>query len=215
MIRKLMVFAVAAVVLISCGGNQKANDDKNADDQQQEQVAELVDILPAEFSDVAGDYVDKEIQVAGTIVHVCEHGGKRMFVVSEGSERRVKITAGEDMAAFNTEWEGSDVVVIGTVEEFRIDEEYLAERQAEIEEKIAAGDLEHDDEDDALHTGEEGHQEHTPEDELAQLDELRIEIAESGSDHLSFYSIICKSFEVKEIVADETEDVEETTATEE
>jgi hypothetical protein len=133
-----------------------------------------------------------------------------MFVFGVDADKRVKVTAGEDMAAFNTEWEGSDVAVVGVVEEFRIDEEYLAKWQAEIEEKIAAGDAEHNDEAEGLHTGEDGHQTQTPEDELASIDELRAEIAQSGSDHLSYYSIVCKSFEVKDMAEDEVSEEAET-----
>lgn len=199
MLRKFMVLAAAALVLAACGGNQnstKGNEADNAD------ATKMAVISPDDFDSLAVNYVGKEVQVEGTIVHVCAHGGKRMFVFGEDSDKRVKITAGDDMAAFNTEWEGSDVTVVGVVEEFRIDEEYLATWQAEVEEKIASGDMGHSDEDEGLHTGEDGHQEQTPEDELISIDELRAEIAESGTDHLSYYSLVCVSFEVNEGTAD-------------
>lgn len=203
MLRKFMVLAAAALVLAACGGNQSTNkSEADATDS-----TAVVNILPDDFDSLAVNYVGKEVQVEGTIVHVCAHGGKRMFVFGEDSDKRVKITAGEDMAAFNTEWEGNDVAVIGVVEEFRIDEEYLAKWQAEVEEKIAAGDMEHSDEDEGLHTGEDGHQEQTAEDELASIDELRAEIAESGTDHLSYYSLVCKSFEVKDMAGDDEAEV--------
>ncbi|SEH05324.1 Uncharacterised protein [Candidatus Venteria ishoeyi] len=194
-----MVLATAALLLVACGGNQNTNKEVKEDVAE---VAELVKILPDDFDAKAGEYVGKEVQVVGTIVHVCAHGGKRMFVFGEDSDLRVKITADDEMAAFNTEWEGSEVAVVGVVDEFRIDEEYLATWQAEIEEKIATGDMEHSDEDEGLHTGEDGHEQATPEDELAQIDGLRNEIAESGTDHLSYYSISCKSFEVMEFDGD-------------
>ncbi len=202
-----MTLAIVAIVLVSCGGNQQTDGDKKADENVKE-AEKLAMINPDEFDVVAEKYVGKEIQMEGTIVHVCQHGGKRMFIFGEDSDNRVKITTGEGMAAFNTEWEGSDVVVIGLVDEFRVDEEYLQSWQNEIEEKIASGDTEHREEDEGLHTGEDGHQEYTPEDELGQIEDLRNEIAESGTDHLSYYSIICKSYEVKEIATDDTEDEE-------
>ncbi len=198
MLRKFMVLAVAALVLVACGENQNANSEKKADAERVAEVVEMAKISPDDFDSLAVNYVGKEIEVKGTIVHVCSHGGKRMFIFGEDSDKRVKITAGDDMAAFNTEWEGNDVAVVGVVDEFRIDEEYLATWQAEIEEKVASGDTEHSDEDEGLHTGEDGHEQATPEDELAQIDELRAEVAASGSDHLSYFSLVCKSFEVME-----------------
>ena len=197
-----MVLAVAAFVLAACGGNQNANTDKKSDADQTPEVVELAKISPDEFDDVAENHVGENIEITGTIVHVCAHGGKRMFIFGDDSDKRVKITAGESMAAFNTEWEGSDVKVIGMVEEFRVDEAYLTKWQTEVEEKIASGDTEHSDEDEGLHTGEDGHQEATPEDDLAQIEDLRNQIAESGDDHLSYFSLVCESFEVMEGTAD-------------
>ena len=201
MFKKLFFVAIVSMFIISCGNNQNSNADK-ASDQTADQIVMLT---PDSFDETAGEYVGKTVSIEGTVVHVCKHGGKRMFVFGEDADYRVKITTGEDMAAFNTEWEGSTVLIEGIVEEMRIDEEYLAGWEAEIQAKIASGDVEHDDEVKGVHDGSEGHETATPEDELASIEEYRNEIAESGTDHLSYYSIACTKYEVLEPAAYEAD----------
>ncbi|MCD4735556.1 MAG: hypothetical protein K8R53_05900 [Bacteroidales bacterium] len=190
-----------ALFLYSC--NQSGTQ-SNTDQVQGEPVAnEIVELTVAGFLDKAPEMVDKQITISGLVVHTCKHGGKRMFITDEGTEERVKIVTGGNIDNFDTELEGSVVVIEGILKEERIDNAYLDEWEKEIEgdmeeqHKIHEGD-EHTGEEGEEHTGEEG--EETEEDhhgtDPEKIQNLRKELADSGKDYLSFYSVECIKYSV-------------------
>lgn len=73
-------------------------------------------LTPEKFQEAAGEMVGEEVEIEGMVVHVCRHGGKKMFLIGEDSEIRIKITASDKVSAFKTELEGSTVYVKGIVE---------------------------------------------------------------------------------------------------
>jgi hypothetical protein len=73
-------------------------------------------LTPSEFPDKAETYMGQKIQIEGMVVHVCKHGGKKMFLVGDNPEIRVKIDASDEVTVFSTDLEGSTVVVQGTVQ---------------------------------------------------------------------------------------------------
>lgn len=194
------------ITLAACENTAQNTAIKN---EEQINVKEIVFIDLKDFESKAADFVGKQVKLTGTIDHVCKHGGKKMFIVSEDSESRVKIVTGENMAAFNTELEGESLAVIGTVDELRIDEDYLREWEEEI--KDNKGQTE---EKEGMHAGEKkgekqiGDGEHHEEDiseEMKQIENLRQQLIDSGKDHLSFYSVVCDEYEV--VNTDEEEGV--------
>lgn len=88
---------------------------------------EIAQVKPAEFPDKAETYMGQKIQIEGLVVHVCKHGGKKMFIVGEDPEVRVKIDASDEVTVFDTELEGSTVMVQGIVQP--MDEEELPESE--------------------------------------------------------------------------------------
>jgi len=115
MLRNLIMILMASVIVWSCGNQQTASQEQVV---EEEVVAkeEPKAVTLAEFKANAETLVGKEIILEGTIIHVCKHGGQKMFITADDPDVRVKITPGEEMAAFETELEGSDVKVIGVVE---------------------------------------------------------------------------------------------------
>lgn len=77
---------------------------------------EIAVLTPSEFPDKAETYMDQKVQIEGMVVHVCKHGGKKMFLVGDNPEIRVKIDASEDVTVFSPDLEGSTVVVQGIVQ---------------------------------------------------------------------------------------------------
>ena len=98
MLKRIFVIALVIGAAVACN-NPK----------QEEATA----IATAEFETMAGDLLDKTVTVEGTVMHVCKHGGKKMFI----SDDRVKIIASDKIAAFDTELEGSDVIIKGIIRE--------------------------------------------------------------------------------------------------
>ena len=180
----LPTLLLAALLLASCG--EKAEVDN---------AAQTAQVSLASFDTDAANYVGKTVEVTGTVDHVCRHSGKKMFIVGDNADDRLKIDAGPDMAGFAIELEGSKVKVVGTVEEQRmyaadLDEMeagLCATEQADVKKAMKAetGEGEHH-----QAQAEEGNEE-----ALAQVKSLRQQLEESGKEYLAFYSVTCRSFE--------------------
>lgn len=190
----LLILTVIALFFSSC---ENANKKIEADNSNSDLVVEdeVSAIAIADFDDKVGDFVNKKIKLEGTVDHICKHGGQKLFLVSEESETRIKVTPDEEIAAFNAELEGDKIVLIGIVEEQRIDEAYLRE----WEEEIKAGSDMSDDKGEGMHLGgnvEKGGEGADIAEEMEKVNNLRSMMEESGEDHLSFYSVLCTSYDV-------------------
>ncbi len=200
MIRKLFALALISLIFVACGSNdkkeQQSNDEANV-------TEETTVITVKDFEDQVAELIGKKIKIEGTVNHVCQHGGGRMFLVTEDAEGRVRVNKGEEIPAFNTDMEGKDVVVIGIVDELVIDEKYLSDWEQELmmhEEEHAEGQgkgLGEGSGHEGTKMGEDADQgTHTP--GMKQIEKYRQRIKESGKDKLSFYSITCKEYEILE-----------------
>lgn len=220
--KKIILVLFAAMAMFACSNSEEGST-----------------VTVADFEEKAADLVDQKVQIEGMVVHVCRHGGGKMFLEEVGNDKRVKITAGEGVGQFDQSWEteGKEVLVEGFVREMKIDEAYLANWEAELKEKASEekaqggneagcdGEKEETPEKDGKDCDEETktseakadtceteteHAEHTEdhpedvdkeehhEDGFAQIEELRKQLKDSGKDHLSFYSIECTKYELKE-----------------
>jgi hypothetical protein len=95
--------------------------------------------------------------------------------------------------------EGSDIQVSGIIQELIIDEAYLSEWEQELNEEINDTEVVSDTTAVSNHEGgglgaaaDQGT--HLP--AMETIAEYRKQIAESGKDHLSFYSVECIAYEV-------------------
>jgi RecJ-like exonuclease len=98
-------------------------------------TADVAKVEINNFATAAEKLVGKEVQVEGMVTHVCKHGGKKMFLMSDNADVQVKITTGEDMAAFPVELEGSTVWVKGIVEAMDVEVEEEAEEEGHEEDE--------------------------------------------------------------------------------
>jgi hypothetical protein len=73
-------------------------------------------ITPEKFQDFAAENVGKEVEIKGMVIHVCRHGGKKMFIIGEDPDMRVKIDASEKVSVFDPVLEGSTVSVNGIIQ---------------------------------------------------------------------------------------------------
>ncbi len=188
MIRNLLMVIVLAATAMACNNTQTntAGNESGGNDS----LLTPINITVADYLEKPSELAGKEVIIKGTVSHTCKHGGKRMFIYGDNPEEGVEIKAGENIAAFNAELEGSEVVVTGMFTELVVDEAYLNEWETEV--NLESGE-EHQ-----IHDG--NHTTENPDSvkmqNLEKINNFRIQIAESGKDHLSFYSIECNSFEV-------------------
>jgi hypothetical protein len=88
-------------------------------------------ITPEKFQEMAVNNVGKEVEIQGLVVHVCKHGGKKLFIVGDDPEKRVKITASDKVSVFAPELEGSTIWVQGIVEPLTEEELPEAEKASQ------------------------------------------------------------------------------------
>ena len=189
--KKLLFVALIATAFISCQNNSQKVE--NATEKVPDNEVTIIQV--ADFDSLAGNLVGKKIQLLGTVDHVCQHGGQRMFIVDNESDARIKVTPAEEIAAFNTNLIGNDLLITGIVDEQRIDEAYLME----WEEEIKAGSAMSDDKGEGTHLGgnvEKGGSEADVSEEMQKVNNLREQLQASGKDYLSFYSIVCTAYDV-------------------
>lgn len=184
MIKKVLGVLTIAGLLVSCG---------NAPQQKEAKAEKEITKLKVEqvLADI-GSYVEKEIVIAGTVNHVCAHGGKRMFIIGEeNTEEAIKITPNETIGVFEKELEGSHVLVTGIVKELKIDEAYVAK----LEQEVAEGN-----DSEAVHDHSAGtHDEkEADEEKQAQFKQMRDKIAESENGYYSQFWIEASKFEAIE-----------------
>jgi hypothetical protein len=195
--RKILILFAFAAIVAACSNSQKnktSNESEGSDT-----ISEPVTITVNDVLTKAGEYVGQEVRIQGTVSHTCKHGGKRMFIFDDNEDNRVKIEASESVASFDASLEGSDVLISGVMKELVIDEAYLMEWEQELNEEINNPETEADTTATAEHEGgglgaaaDQG----THVSAMESIAEYRNQIKESGTDHLSFYSVECIALEV-------------------
>lgn len=189
--KKIMLFGIIALLFSACSNSQKPATETS---ELTIKSAEPVMITVGSFEAKAADLVGETVTITGTADHICKHDGKKLFLIDTEEEGRVKITSGEGVPAFNADYEGFDFVVTGYVDEMIVDEEYLREWEEEVIEGI----------DETRHLGggqpmteaERAAGVHLDDPAMEQIAAYREEMKELGTDKLSFYSIVCTSFDV-------------------
>jgi len=175
MLKKLSITILAALMIASCG--------------KKEATENLPQLTVAQLTADAGEYVGKKVSVSGTVVHVCEHGGKRMFIIGDQPEPRFKITAGTSVGGFDLTLEGSNVQVSGVVQEQKVDAAFLDNWETELNEEHKP-EVGHEGHGHSAAGEVDDHHEHAKQ----QISNLRNRLAESGKDAISFYNLECESF---------------------
>ncbi len=110
MIRNILSFLAAAVLISSCG-----NSTKKEVAQKQENQTGVINVEFASLVSNPTDYIGKNISVEGKVVHVCTMSGKKLFVTGEDPNVMLYVQAGEEMPKFPMELLGSRIVVEGTI----------------------------------------------------------------------------------------------------
>jgi hypothetical protein len=123
--KKLTILAIS-FILVSAG-TLFAQDSKKSMQMTATSEAKVVTVAPEKFQEYAAENVGKEVEIKGMVIHVCKHGGKKMFLIGEDPDFRVKIDASDKVSVFNPELEGSTVDVKGIIQP--IEEEEVPEEE--------------------------------------------------------------------------------------
>ncbi len=203
--KKLIFTFMIALAFSACNNaNQTAsNNEENTETAPKEEVTVMtVDELLPQIDGLVG----KEVVVAGDVDHVCKHGGTKMVILGDSSDIHIKAT--DESGNFRAD-EVMDhrVIVTGIVDEFRVDEDYIAQKEAELEElKANAGgeetqeaEEEHD-EKGMFPDNDTKHKKKVAglEKQIAGLKKMLEEAKAEGKDHVSFYSVKAESYVIDE-----------------
>lgn len=188
MLRSLLSFVIAALFFTACA---KQEDVKKAEAK----VDEVTQVAIEVFDSLAVNLVGKPVEIKGTVIHVCKHGGTKCFVIGEDEKTKLKVDAGS-IEKFEKELEGSDVILRGVVAELRVDKEYLDNKEKEALAKVDEQEKKEEKpgENCAMEGKEEDH--HSKEAALKEINALRAELKESGKEFLGYYSLTCNEFEI-------------------
>jgi len=202
--KKILVLLVVSVLFFACGNKDKSKQ-VTSDEVKQEKVKveEAVKITVDDFKEKAESLVGKKVIIAGTVVHVCEHSGKRMHIINTDPDFRVKIESGKILKSFDKELNGSEVLVTGIVKEMKVDETFLANWEKELNEgkkETGTHDGDNHGKEEKVEEAEHDHDSEAQkkEDGLKKIENYRKKITESKKGYISLFSIECESFKVIE-----------------
>ena len=97
-----------ALLIFGCSGNTKnANSDGRQADLAIFEVSLDSLILDAK------NYEDKMVRVSGIVEHVCVHTGKRLTLMGNSPDMKLRVSASETFPEFDISIKGSKVLVTG------------------------------------------------------------------------------------------------------
>lgn len=129
------LMAIVAFVTFSCNNaekpaEEKANTEMTENSEKAEDAKKCCDSKKMDCESMMTvdavlenykDMMDKDITVCGKVSHICQHGGKRMFLQAENSDDVLVITNEE---AFEEDNMGKKVVVTGKIEMMEMEAEH-------------------------------------------------------------------------------------------
>jgi hypothetical protein len=175
MTRKILYIFILFVLIVSaCSTGNKDNAKKSNVD--------TVKVTVLSFLKQADTLVDRPVIIEGTVLHICKHGGERLFLVDGNDSVSVEVTAGPKVSKFEESLIGSRIYIAGILKEERIDTKYLNEWENEVKKPQENHNV-------GVHTGAKGHEDQGVKEKLEQINALRDELKKSGKDHLSNFSI--------------------------
>lgn len=166
----LMIIITGLLLLSSC--SKDAADKAPVTD---EKVYTIDELNSGDF-----EYKEGKITVSGLCVHVCAHSGKKMFITGKDPENKLQIFTSADISVFDKKYEGSNLQVTGTLEEEKIDMNYIKEWESEIAKE-----------------GSDGEKLCEFEESMKKINGMKDKVVKSKKGYISIYTMT--GFEVKTI----------------
>lgn len=112
--KKIALVSIIALFAFSCGQQAKKQETKTIEPEKAAVIMSVDDVLENAF-----ELADKEVVVKGTVMHVCQHGGGRCFLMGSSEDITIRVEAGEKIGAFDQEQMGSDLEIVGILREVK------------------------------------------------------------------------------------------------
>lgn len=193
-IKSLIMMAAAALVMVSCGGNNTKKATENTAEATEAVVAVEIDALLADGEAMSG----QQVEIEGVCTHICSHGASKIFLMGSDDTKTIRVEAAE-LGSFDQKCVNSIVNVKGLLREERIDEAYLQRWEQRVAEQTAE---EHGEEGEGGCSTEKAARGETGNSVEERIADFRTKIAArkeaEGKEYLSFYFIEAQSYEVVE-----------------
>ncbi len=188
--RTILSVLALSCLLISC--NQKQRSDSTEIDNTSE-IMQVDDLLSN-----AETLVGETVVLDGVCTHICQHGGKKIFLMGSDDTQIIRVEASDNIGSFSQETVNSIVEVKGILMEQRIDETYLVDWET----RLAAGTAEkHGDGEEGCATEQKAQNEKPASTEQERIANFRERIAErnekEGKNFLSFYFIEAEEYTIQ------------------
>lgn len=189
---KFLIVAILAtsVLMTGCDGKTKKNKT-----EQTASVAMNVDELLA----LAEENANKAVDLEGVCTHICQHGGRKIFLMGSDDTKVIRVEASDKIGAFKPECVNSIIHVKGILVEERIDENYLLNWERDLAAKVEETHGEKGE--GGCATEQKARGEAVSSSAKERIAQFRKRIAErqekEGKAYLSFYRIDASNYEIK------------------
>lgn len=130
-------FTIVLIISIAVAGCKKA-------DKASSNSGVSGSITLTELYNTAENEVDNSISVQGVVNHVCQHSGKRCFLVDSITGNTIRVEARGNIGVFSQDLVGADILVRGVLREKQLDTAYINNLEKEtLAEMDTAADKAH------------------------------------------------------------------------
>ena len=128
-----LVALMLAFSFASCQGNQNKAQEETVETKAQVQTTVTT---PEKVMSDGASLVNQEVEIKGTVNHVCRHGGKKCRLAGTTEGAWVQVMARGEIKQFDKELIGSEIVVKGIVKERKITKEMVEEQEKSVKEAM-------------------------------------------------------------------------------
>lgn len=108
MMRTMSFLLGLALLLCGCSGNTK-----NTDTDEQQAVQSIVDVCLDSLMLNAMRYENRIVRISGIVEHVCVHTGKRLTLMGNSPDMKLRVVASDLVPDFDLSIKGSKVTITG------------------------------------------------------------------------------------------------------
>lgn len=190
----LLLFVTVSFAFASCGNKGKQNNKEEESSLVQSSSDSIIGVDALLIN--AEQYVGKEVSVEAVCTHICQHGGRKIFLMGSDDTKTIRVESGMDKA-FSPDCVNSIVVVTGVLQEQRITEASLQKWEAQIVEQAKQEKATSHESCDSEKKAR-GETANTPTERIKDFREkIAKRQAEEGKEYLSFYFLKANGYEIK------------------
>ena len=187
------LLSVALLCTVSCGNKSQKDENKGVTEDEQTVAVLDVDSLLSN----AEALTEQTVDVEAVCTHICQHGGGKIFLMGSDDTRTIRCEAGEEVGKFSQDCANSIVRVTGVLKEQRIDEAYLQQWEAQLENNA---DEKHGNSSAGCSSEQKARQEEAANSTEERIANFRKRIAQrnekEGKNYLSFYYIDATDYKI-------------------